>query len=296
MNENWKRPAKKLNRLGRNATIGFCSSCISDICSNSLRVIKTYRQTSKEKVSYLVVIRDIRSKEGLKGLFGRGLTTRIIAHVCRHSFSSISVCLSCSSASISFVSPCFTFAFRRLHLAPQLSVPPLDCSMSFACVHWLTFVGFSPVSSLFVMIGHQWYRLHGCLALVCFCWFSCVDVSFLVSRILLIHFSVFSFALSFPSFAFFTCSLEEEVWNAKKPAAAPPKKDEKKLLLLPPLLLLPLLLLALLRRRKRKTRRPKLLQLLSIKIVFSIILTITTYLPQKPTIYCLQRLESFTSV
>lgn len=80
MSDYWKRPAKKLNRLGRNATIGFCSSCISDICSNSLRVIKTYRQTSKEKVSYVVAIRDIHSKEGLKGIFGRGLTTRIIAH------------------------------------------------------------------------------------------------------------------------------------------------------------------------------------------------------------------------
>lgn len=39
-------------KLGRQAFIGFASSVVSDTCSNSLRVIKTYRQVSRKKVGY----------------------------------------------------------------------------------------------------------------------------------------------------------------------------------------------------------------------------------------------------
>merc|ERR1719277_2845526 len=37
----------------RNALIGFASAAVSDTCSNSLRVLKTTRQTALEPVSYL---------------------------------------------------------------------------------------------------------------------------------------------------------------------------------------------------------------------------------------------------
>lgn len=39
-------------KLSRQALIGFVSSVVSDTISNSLRVIKTYRQTAEEDVGY----------------------------------------------------------------------------------------------------------------------------------------------------------------------------------------------------------------------------------------------------
>lgn len=67
-------------KFARNAVIGFTSSVVSDSISNSLRVIKTYRQTHPEKVSYTRAINEVIAKDGLIGLFGRGLKTRILAN------------------------------------------------------------------------------------------------------------------------------------------------------------------------------------------------------------------------
>ena len=69
-----------LPKLGRNALLGFCSSVVSDTVSNSLRVLKTYRQTSEVKVSYVDAAKTIIEEDGLAGLFGRGLKTRIMAN------------------------------------------------------------------------------------------------------------------------------------------------------------------------------------------------------------------------
>eukprot|EP00457_Paulinella_chromatophora_P008194 gb/GEZN01008223.1/.p1 GENE.gb/GEZN01008223.1/~~gb/GEZN01008223.1/.p1 ORF type:complete len:454 (+),score=90.89 gb/GEZN01008223.1/:29-1390(+) len=73
-------PEDKFTKLGRNAGIGFASSVVSDTFSNSLRVLKTYRQTSDVKVSYMDAAKIIIEKDGLVGLFGRGLKTRILAN------------------------------------------------------------------------------------------------------------------------------------------------------------------------------------------------------------------------
>lgn len=67
-------------KLLRSATIGFCASVTSDTISNSLRVIKTYRQTHSEKVSYRRAVTEIVDKDGVIGLFGRGLRTRILTN------------------------------------------------------------------------------------------------------------------------------------------------------------------------------------------------------------------------
>ena len=40
-------------KFGRNAVIGFASSLVSDTVSNSLRVIKTTRQTFSEPIRYI---------------------------------------------------------------------------------------------------------------------------------------------------------------------------------------------------------------------------------------------------
>lgn len=44
LNRRLPDPHTLLQKLGRQALIGFCASVISDTCSNSLRVVKTYRQ------------------------------------------------------------------------------------------------------------------------------------------------------------------------------------------------------------------------------------------------------------
>ena len=67
-------------RLVRSAFMGFCSSAVSDTCSNSIRVVKTVRQTSPTKLSYVECVKQVVAEEGLKGLFGRGLSTKIISN------------------------------------------------------------------------------------------------------------------------------------------------------------------------------------------------------------------------
>lgn len=73
-------PGNRLKRFGRNALIGFSASCVSDVCSNSIRVIKTTRQSQKEVQSYLQIIRGIVQEKGVNSLLFRGLKTRIISN------------------------------------------------------------------------------------------------------------------------------------------------------------------------------------------------------------------------
>eukprot|EP01062_Namystynia_karyoxenos_P019218 TRINITY_DN17206_c0_g1_i1.p1 TRINITY_DN17206_c0_g1~~TRINITY_DN17206_c0_g1_i1.p1 ORF type:complete len:485 (+),score=183.29 TRINITY_DN17206_c0_g1_i1:80-1534(+) len=73
-------PHERFNKLARNAGIGFCASAVSDTVSNSIRVLKTYRQTNDTKVSYAQAAQEIIAKDGYSGLFGRGLSTRIVAN------------------------------------------------------------------------------------------------------------------------------------------------------------------------------------------------------------------------
>jgi hypothetical protein len=69
-----------LKKLGRQAVIGFSASMVSDSISNSLRVIKTYRQVNETKVSYYQAAKNVIDKDGVMGLFGRGLKTRILTN------------------------------------------------------------------------------------------------------------------------------------------------------------------------------------------------------------------------
>jgi Mitochondrial carrier protein. len=72
-----------LAKLVRSALLGFSASCVSDVCSNSLRVIKTTKQTaglndSGQEISYKDALDMILEKDGWTGLFGRGLSTRLL--------------------------------------------------------------------------------------------------------------------------------------------------------------------------------------------------------------------------
>lgn len=53
---------------------------MSDTVSNSIRVVKTSKQAATEAVTYPAVIRDVIAKDGVLGLFGRGLKTKILSN------------------------------------------------------------------------------------------------------------------------------------------------------------------------------------------------------------------------
>lgn len=53
---------------------------VSDTVSNSLRVLKTYRQVNETRIGYFDAAKAVIAADGLKGLFGRGLKTRILAN------------------------------------------------------------------------------------------------------------------------------------------------------------------------------------------------------------------------
>jgi hypothetical protein len=70
------------NQLLRNAGTGLLASIVSDTTVNAIRVVKTTKQSigSKHNASYAETIRMILAADGWKGLFGRGLRTRIFAN------------------------------------------------------------------------------------------------------------------------------------------------------------------------------------------------------------------------
>eukprot|EP00525_Craspedostauros_australis_P004650 CAMPEP_0198119394 /NCGR_PEP_ID=MMETSP1442-20131203/25422_1 /TAXON_ID= /ORGANISM="Craspedostauros australis, Strain CCMP3328" /LENGTH=67 /DNA_ID=CAMNT_0043777847 /DNA_START=172 /DNA_END=372 /DNA_ORIENTATION=- len=55
---------------------------VSDTVVNAARVVKTTKQSvaTKRDMSYAEIIRMIVAADGWKGLFGRGLRTRIVAN------------------------------------------------------------------------------------------------------------------------------------------------------------------------------------------------------------------------
>ena len=59
---------------------GFSASVVSDTLSNSIRVVKTYRQTAHDPISYPTAVRAVLREGGVASLFGRGLKTRILAN------------------------------------------------------------------------------------------------------------------------------------------------------------------------------------------------------------------------
>ncbi|KAL7478653.1 hypothetical protein ACHAW6_004419 [Cyclotella cf. meneghiniana] len=69
-----------LKELGRRALLGFCSSAVSDTCSNSIRVVKVYKQSSEVALSYPQVVRNVIQESGVWGLMFRGLETKILAN------------------------------------------------------------------------------------------------------------------------------------------------------------------------------------------------------------------------
>jgi len=67
-------------RLLRSATMGCLATGVSDVASNSIRVVKTTRQTSEVQMSYMQAIEHIVATDGWAGLLCRGLGTRLLAN------------------------------------------------------------------------------------------------------------------------------------------------------------------------------------------------------------------------
>jgi hypothetical protein len=66
--------------LARSGGIGFAASVVSDTTSNSLRVLKTTKQANAVAISYRQAAQLVIAKDGVQGLFLRGLKTKIIAN------------------------------------------------------------------------------------------------------------------------------------------------------------------------------------------------------------------------
>lgn len=80
LNSTLPQYTERRDKLLRQAFIGFTSSIVSDTISNSLRVIKTTKQTSQEVLSYRATVKNVIANDGIAGLFGRGLKIRIITN------------------------------------------------------------------------------------------------------------------------------------------------------------------------------------------------------------------------
>jgi len=80
LSEKLPRTNDPVLKLVRSAVIGFVSSAVSDTISNSIRVVKVYKQANTEAISYPEAVRRVIKEDGVLGLFGRGLQTKIIAN------------------------------------------------------------------------------------------------------------------------------------------------------------------------------------------------------------------------
>ena len=80
LNKQIPKPKGKLAGMFRNAFIGICSSAVSDVVSNSIRVVKTKKQTAKEVLTYMGTVSLIVAEDGWQGLFLRGLGTKLLTN------------------------------------------------------------------------------------------------------------------------------------------------------------------------------------------------------------------------
>ena len=82
-------PGVLVQKLLRSAVAGVIASFISDVVSNFLRVLKTTRQTSPTTIGYGEATKQIIDKDGLLGLFTRGLGTRVLTNALQASLFTV---------------------------------------------------------------------------------------------------------------------------------------------------------------------------------------------------------------
>merc|ERR1712232_174819 len=87
-------PKGEFMKLVRNAFCGAVASSVSDVVSNSIRVVKTKKQgylADKEKANngYMDAAKEIIEKDGMYGLFFRGPETRVFTNVLQGAFFTV---------------------------------------------------------------------------------------------------------------------------------------------------------------------------------------------------------------
>lgn len=78
-----------LGKLLRTAFAGVVASAVSDCISNVVRVLKTTRQTSPTTIGYREAAKQIIDADGITGLFGRGLGTRLLTNAMQASLFTV---------------------------------------------------------------------------------------------------------------------------------------------------------------------------------------------------------------
>ena len=72
--------SSRIGKLCRNAMIGLIAGIVSDCVSNSIRVVKTVKQTSSLPITYFAAVQSVIDADGVAGLFLRGLSVKIISN------------------------------------------------------------------------------------------------------------------------------------------------------------------------------------------------------------------------
>eukprot|EP00440_Ansanella_granifera_P047823 gb/GFBE01051801.1/.p1 GENE.gb/GFBE01051801.1/~~gb/GFBE01051801.1/.p1 ORF type:complete len:292 (+),score=65.80 gb/GFBE01051801.1/:1-876(+) len=82
-------PSGNLMKLVRSAVLGAIAASVSDVVANSIRVVKTKKQTSEVDCSYAVAAKQIIAQDGIYGIFFRGLGTRVFTNVLQGAFFTV---------------------------------------------------------------------------------------------------------------------------------------------------------------------------------------------------------------
>lgn len=86
----WNDPGGGIGWVLRTAVIGSVATAVSDVFSNTPRVLKTIRQSHPDPhVGYFAAAAGVMKVEGISGLLYRGLAARILANVLQGMFFAI---------------------------------------------------------------------------------------------------------------------------------------------------------------------------------------------------------------
>ena len=67
-----------MNYTKKNIFIGLASSAVSDLITNPIRILKTYKQSNKDNISYTRAISEMVKSKGLLNFYVRGLPTKLV--------------------------------------------------------------------------------------------------------------------------------------------------------------------------------------------------------------------------
>jgi hypothetical protein len=78
LNSKFYLNGEKKDDIKKNLIIGFGCSTVSDVITNPIRILKTYKQSNTVNISYSEALREIMKSKGLGNFYFRGLGTKLI--------------------------------------------------------------------------------------------------------------------------------------------------------------------------------------------------------------------------